>query len=127
MSNNVSEPSYTQHMRPAVRFLPCRLQRLDVSKGTYIESRHEGGLTSLTLDNNESRYLLASASDSSFAAYDTSISSLETSEEDPQCLFKIDRNSPDGHAFAVSSAIWYPVDTGLLVTGSADNTVKVCS
>ena len=95
---------------------------MDVSRETYIESKHEGGITGLVLDNNDSRYLLASSSDSSFAAYDTTLSC--SSEDAPQCLFRVDRGSRDGHAFAVTTAIWYPVDTGLLVTGSADNTVK---
>ena len=116
--------SLTMHTDQQKRCL-CRLSKLDISKETYIESKHEGGLSGLCLDHNESRYLLASASDSSFAAYDTTVSC--SPDEGSQCLFKVDRNSPDGHAYAVTSAIWYPVDTGLLVTGSADNTVKVHS
>lgn len=42
-----------------------------------------------------------------------------------ESLFVIDKQHERGHKFAVSSAIWYPVDTGLFVTGSFDHYVKV--
>ena len=31
----------------------------------------------------------------------------------------------DGHTFLVSCVCWYPVDTGMFVTGSYDKTIKV--
>ena len=38
---------------------------------------------------------------------------------------KIDRNSPEGHKYSVSCVSWYPVDSGLFISGSYDNTIKV--
>ena len=85
---------------------------------------HEGGLTWLALDNVESRYLLASAADGSVAAYDTPYLS-SASRPQKQLLFKLGRNSPGGHRFTVAGVTWYPIDTGLFVTGSFDQSVKV--
>ena len=38
-------------------------------------------------------------------------------------VFKVDRGRV-GHAFTVSSVVWYAIDTGLFVSGSFDKTVK---
>lgn len=40
-------------------------------------------------------------------------------------LFTIKRSHPAAHRYQVTSLVWYPVDTGLFVTGSADQDVKV--
>ena len=102
----------------------CRLESLEISSTSAIESVHEGVLTWLALDNVESRYLLASAADGSVAAYDTpNLSSANQPQK--QLLFKLDRNSPGGHKFTVAGVTWYPIDTGLFVTGSFDQSVKV--
>lgn len=42
-----------------------------------------------------------------------------------KALFKVDRSNPDCHKFSVTTAVWYPVDTGMFVTGSFDHEVKV--
>jgi DNA excision repair protein ERCC-8 len=40
-------------------------------------------------------------------------------------VFKVERRSPEAHRYSVSCVAWYPVDTGLFVTGSFDQDVKV--
>lgn len=42
-----------------------------------------------------------------------------------KCIFVIDRQHERGHKYAISSAIWYPVDTGLFITGSYDHRINV--
>lgn len=88
-----------------------------------VESVHNGGLTWLSLDTVEQRYLLGSATDGSVAAYDT------VAPKDPKgrkrCLFSVDRRLPGAHKYSVSGVTWYPVDTGVFVTGSQDHDVKV--
>ncbi len=42
-----------------------------------------------------------------------------------RAAFKLDRGSPDAHKYSVTCAAWYPIDTGLFVTGSFDQEVKV--
>lgn len=40
-------------------------------------------------------------------------------------ILLVDKQHQNGHKFAVSAAVWYPVDTGLFVTASFDQLVKV--
>ena len=70
--------------------------------------------------------------DAAVAAYDTAQGSRlqqpvpsqpGLTEHDP--VFKLDRGHPGGHKYVVSSAVWYPVDTGLFVTASYDHSVQV--
>ena len=76
----------------------------------------------------EGRYLLSGASDGSAALFD-----IQHATEyegggmvaKHNSLFVVDKQHENGHKFAVSSAIWYPVDTGLFITGSFDHCVKV--
>lgn len=42
-----------------------------------------------------------------------------------KALFKVERSNPDSHKFSVTSAVWYPIDTGMFVSGSFDQEVKV--
>lgn len=44
-----------------------------------------------------------------------------------RAAFRLDRGSPDAHKYSVTCAAWYPIDTGLFVTGSFDQEVKVCA
>lgn len=80
------------------------------------------------IDPAESRYLLAGAANGSVGAYDTQ---QETSF-DPvlniskhEALFTVDKSIPQGHRFSVSSVQWYPIDTGLFVTGSFDKNINL--
>lgn len=40
-------------------------------------------------------------------------------------ILVIDKQHEQGHKYAVSSAIWYPIDTGLFISGSFDHSIKV--
>jgi len=40
-------------------------------------------------------------------------------------LFSVKRGHPSAHRYQVTCLTWYPVDTGLFVSGSADQDVKV--
>lgn len=39
--------------------------------------------------------------------------------------FKLDRSNPDNHKYTTTCACWYPIDTGMFVTGSFDQEIKV--
>lgn len=112
-------------MPTTLRWTVCRVRSLEISRNSAISSAHSGGLTSLSLELAESRYLLAAATDSSVAIYDTAHATLDP--ERNGCICTVDRNTPGGHRFSVSSVAWYPVDHGLFVTGSYDTDVKVKS
>ena len=105
-------------------FTYCRTRKLEISRSSAIPSVHEGGLTCLCLELTENRYLLGAATDSSFAIYDTA--NARTADESPCCLCKVDRTKRDGHKYSVTCTAWYPVDSGLFVTGSNDRDIKVC-
>ncbi|EMS60682.1 DNA excision repair protein ERCC-8 [Triticum urartu] len=82
---------------------------------------------SMEVDLTEGRYLLSGASDGSAAVFDLK----DATEYEAGFIAKhrsillVDRQHQHGHKFTVSKAIWYPVDTGLFVTASFDNYVKV--
>ncbi|KAF8406201.1 hypothetical protein HHK36_008286 [Tetracentron sinense] len=80
------------------------------------------------VDLTEGRYLLSGASDGSAAIYDVQ---RATDHQEGgliakhKCIFVVDRQHEHGHKYAISSAIWYPVDTGLFITGSFDHCINV--
>ncbi|BBM97539.1 DNA excision repair protein ERCC-8 [Marchantia polymorpha subsp. ruderalis] len=105
-----------------------RLHSLELSTQKEIVSDYDGGINNLQVDRTEGRYLLAGSSDGSVGCYDTlhrtSVESHSRSHIH-DAIFKVDRRNPRGHKYAVSSVQWYPVDTGLFVTGSFDHHVNV--
>jgi DNA excision repair protein ERCC-8 len=72
--------------------------------------------------------LLSGASDASVAVYDVQ---RATDYEGGgliakhKCILVVDKQHEQGHKYAISSAIWYPVDTGLFITGSYDHHINV--
>lgn len=72
--------------------------------------------------------MLSGASDASAAVYDIQ---RGTDYEGGgviskhKSIFVVDKQHQNGHKYAVSSAVWYPIDTGLFVTGSYDHHINV--
>eukprot|EP00898_Chlorokybus_atmophyticus_P007079 jgi/Chlat1/7372/Chrsp6S07413 len=83
---------------------------------------HRAGVNTLQVDLTEGRWLLAGASDASVALYDLEVPSRR---EAGVAIHTATAQVERAHAYAVSCAAWYPVDTGLFVTGSFDGTVGV--
>ncbi|OVA09378.1 WD40 repeat [Macleaya cordata] len=80
------------------------------------------------VDLTEGRYLLSGASDGSAAVYDVQCATRYEGNglvAKHECIFIVDKRHEQGHQYAVSSAIWYPIDTGLFITGSFDQCVNV--
>ena len=76
----------------------------------------------------EGRYLLAGAADATVAVYDVQRATDHDGRgriSKHKSLFLINKQHEHGHKYAISSAIWYPVDTGLFVTGSYDHHINV--
>ncbi|KAF8023088.1 hypothetical protein BT93_F0550 [Corymbia citriodora subsp. variegata] len=112
----------------ANRVKSSRVASLHLSNHKDIVSPHKGSVNSLQVDLTEGRYLLSGASDASAAVYDVQQpQKLEggglIAKHRP--LFVIDKQHEHRHKYAISSAIWYPIDTGLFVTGSYDHYIKV--
>ncbi|XP_022951019.1 DNA excision repair protein ERCC-8-like isoform X1 [Cucurbita moschata] len=103
-----------------------RVSSLQLSNHKDIVSPHRGSVNSLQVDLTEGRYLLSGASDASAAVFDIQRAShSEGLIAKYQCLFAVDKQHEHGHKYAISSAIWYPIDTGLFVTGSYDHHINV--
>ncbi|KAK8584958.1 hypothetical protein V6N13_138900 [Hibiscus sabdariffa] len=105
-----------------------RISNLQLSNNKDIVSPHRGSVNSLQVDLTEGRYLLSGASDASAAVYDVQRATDYEGNgliAKHKCLFSVDKQHEKGHKYAISSTIWYPVDTGLFVTGSYDHYVKV--
>ncbi|KAK7351584.1 hypothetical protein VNO77_11146 [Canavalia gladiata] len=105
-----------------------RISQLQLSNHKDIVSPHKGGINSLQIDSTEGRYLLSAASDASVAVYDVQrptdyeaggVVSKHSS------IFVVGKQHQLAHKYAVSSAIWYPIDTGLFITGSYDHHINV--
>ena len=107
------------------------VKAMDLSWRRQVRVPHVlGATTRLALDRAEQRYLLAGASCGSLVCWDVAV-------PDGRCdaplrhtgihapVFCIERSSTGGHAFGVSAVAWYPVDSGVFVSGSWDATVKV--
>lgn len=76
----------------------------------------------------DGRYLLSGASDGSAAVYDVQCAARYEGGgliAKHESIFVVDKQHEHGHKYAVSSAIWYPIDTGLFITGSFDHFVNV--
>ncbi|KAG2698982.1 hypothetical protein I3760_07G172400 [Carya illinoinensis] len=112
----------------ANRIKSNRVGTLQLSNHKDIVSPHRGSINSLQVDLTEGRYLLSGASDASAAVHDVQ---RATDYEaggliaKHKCIFVIDKKHERGHKYAISSAIWYPVDTGLFITGSYDHHINV--
>ncbi|KAB2629134.1 DNA excision repair protein ERCC-8-like [Pyrus ussuriensis x Pyrus communis] len=94
------------------RIKSTRIQTLELSNHKDIMSPHRGSVNSLQLDLTEGRYLLSGTSDASAAVFDLSRGTSACSRW-------------ISHKYVVSSAVWYPVDTGLFVMGSYNHHINV--
>lgn len=75
----------------------------------------------------EGRYLLSGGADASVAVYDVQRATeyVGGTVAKHKSILVVDKQHEHGHKYAVSSAIWYPVDTGLFITGSYDHYISV--
>ncbi|KAK3166021.1 hypothetical protein QOZ80_1AG0040540 [Eleusine coracana subsp. coracana] len=104
-----------------------RAASLALSNRKEFATPHHGAVNSLQVDLTEGRYLLSGASDGSAAVFDVwNATEYETGFiAKHRNILLVDKQHENGHKFAVSAAIWYPVDTGLFITASYDHFVKV--
>ncbi|KAK6116014.1 hypothetical protein DH2020_008283 [Rehmannia glutinosa] len=110
------------------RISKSRVSSIQLSNYKEIVSAHRGSVNSLQVDLTEGRYLLAGASDATVAVYDIQRATGYEGHgliAKHNSLFVINKQHEHGHKYAISSAIWYPIDTGLFVTGSYDHHINV--
>jgi WD40 repeat protein len=106
----------------------CRSKAFGFSDEKCFTSIQKEAVNWLDLDHAEHRYLLAASSDCSVTGYDVAVPSHPRSHHTNathEPLFKIDKSSSGGHKYAITCVAWYPVDTGLFISGGHDQEVKV--
>ncbi|KAJ3687434.1 hypothetical protein LUZ61_016598 [Rhynchospora tenuis] len=102
-----------------------RAASLHLSNSKEFISLHRGAINSLQIDSTEGRYLLSAASDGTVAVFDTHQPTSSHSHEGPIAKHRSLFHLTGAHKFAISNALWYPVDTGLFITASFDHYVKL--
>ncbi|XAR48423.1 hypothetical protein NMG60_11031245 [Bertholletia excelsa] len=110
------------------RIRSTRVSSLQLSNHKEIISPHRGSVNSLQIDLTEGRYLLSGSSDASIAIYDVQHATDYDGDglvAKHKSIFVVDKQQENGHKYAISSAIWYPIDTGLFITGSYDHRINV--
>ncbi|KAF5739444.1 hypothetical protein HS088_TW12G00650 [Tripterygium wilfordii] len=95
------------------RVQSSRIGTLQLSNYKDIVSSQRGAINSLQVDLTEERYLLSGLSDASAAVYDVQ---RATDYEGGGLIAKhcsaVDKKHEHRHKYAISSAIWYPIDAG---------------
>lgn len=72
--------------------------------------------------------MLSGSSDASVAIYDVQRATYYEGGglvSKHKSILLVDKQHEQGHKYAISSAIWYPIDTGLFITGSYDHYINV--
>jgi len=103
----------------------CRYGHIDLVGPATFESEHKAPIPCLDLENITKRFVIACSCDGVVGIYDTHTSREAVSLDALSLVAKLTKESPGQHSQAVYSVCWYPVDTGIFVTGSRDKTVKV--
>ncbi|CAF1221397.1 unnamed protein product [Adineta steineri] len=100
-----------------------RLADFTLCKYRNLTSYHHSSISTMNLDQSESRYLLSGGSNGHICCHDMLPSSLVTTHP---IVFQIDRNSNrDHHTHNICSLLWYPNDNGLFVTLGLDKKLKI--
>ncbi|KAM1133820.1 hypothetical protein ACFX13_043804 [Malus domestica] len=110
------------------RIKSTQIQTLKLSNHKDIISPHRGSVNSLQLDLTEGWYLLSGTSDASVAMFDVQRGTDYAgggAVTRHKCLFAMDKQHEHWHKYAVSSVVWYLVDTGLFVTRSYNHHINV--
>ncbi|EFJ33611.1 hypothetical protein SELMODRAFT_266832 [Selaginella moellendorffii] len=99
-----------------------RSRALELCKTKDVISSGRGAVNSLQIDPVEARYMLAGNGNGSISVYDISQpTTVEHYSQKHEALFSMDK----AHRYCVSSVRWYPVDTGIFISGSFDKHINV--
>ncbi|ODV95346.1 hypothetical protein PACTADRAFT_50082 [Pachysolen tannophilus NRRL Y-2460] len=107
----------------------------------FPERCHPSGINSLDIDKQENRFILSGGSDSSIKLWDLNqtideggnffknfkdvenFQNIEINKKTIKSIASIPRRM--GHEFGISCIKWWPLDNGLFISSSFDNTIKV--
>ncbi|XP_043919750.1 DNA excision repair protein ERCC-8 [Protopterus annectens] len=112
---------------------PLRLKRaeatrrvlcLELNKDRDVQRIHGGGVNSLDIEPVERRYMLSGGADGVIVIYDLENNSNKTPYT-CRALCTVGRSHPHVHKYSVETVQWYPHDTGMFISSSFDESLKV--
>jgi DNA excision repair protein ERCC-8 len=107
-------------------FIPSYISRLELSTDIEIVSGHQSALSSLAVEDIQSRYILTGGSDCKVCLYDLEDQRRgETGARTALCLSSSSRDEHNGHLYAISAIHWYPTDLESFFTSSFDGKMNV--
>ncbi|KAF2419049.1 WD40 repeat-like protein [Tothia fuscella] len=125
---------YLHAIQPSdTRFEQRSLQNLEASidaarGGEGPESKasivHHGGVTSITIDRFEGRYLLSGGADSSISLWDLETAEFSSTHTTHRPLGSV-RKSPSSHSHGITQLSFYPFDSLAFLSSSYDHSVKI--
>ncbi|GMH38513.1 hypothetical protein BSKO_06397 [Bryopsis sp. KO-2023] len=95
---------------------------LSIVSSKSFKSAGGHGVTWLDIDHVDHRYMLASSSKGAVSLFDVQ---TPDGEGKYSALKTVDRTTTGGHQYLVSAVAWYPVDTGMFVSGSFDAQINI--
>jgi DNA excision repair protein ERCC-8 len=85
-----------------------------------VESAHRGPVCWMDLEGVEHRFLISCAADTTIAIYDMAMSHKPIGP-----IATISKQHPGAHQSLVSCVCWYPIDTGIFLSGGHDEKLIV--
>ncbi|OZJ02622.1 hypothetical protein BZG36_03832 [Bifiguratus adelaidae] len=95
---------------------------VDLAASKEVVRIHRGPVSSLAIEKIDERYILSGGADSSIHIYDLWGEKTEIKTK-IRPVASVSRRF--GHKFGISGVSWYPFDTGMFISSSFDNTIKI--
>ena len=97
---------------------------IKLSQHGNIDQIHKSGVNCIDIDPVEGKYLLSSSSHGKIGIHDIECCSFKNKFH-CNSIMEADRNHMGNHRQSIETIQWYPHDSGMFVSSSADKTVRV--
>ncbi|KAI9314719.1 WD40-repeat-containing domain protein [Dichotomocladium elegans] len=102
-----------------------RAYSLQLSPFKQVERIHRGPVQSIKIERIEQRYMLSGGADGLIHVYDLN-ASFSNEDDYPSIIKPLQSVSRQHrHHYAVTSISWYPFDTGIFISSSFDQSIRV--
>ncbi|KAI9492454.1 DNA excision repair protein ERCC-8 [Zychaea mexicana] len=100
-----------------------RAYSLQLSPTKEVARAHRGSVQSIKVENIEQRYMLSGGGDGRIHVYDLNTPPNKDGHVQIEPIASVSRKNR--HNYAVTTVAWFPFDTGMFVSSSSDNTIRV--
>lgn len=118
------QPSATRFEHPALQNVGSSNTVEEGDEEDKIALVHHGGVTTVTIDRFEGRYLLSGGADSSISIWDLDASELSNGNLNHRPLGSVTRNS-SSHSHGITQLSFYPFDSLAFLSSSYDHSLKL--